>query len=49
MKTIDIKSNSRILHWAFYIFFFVVLNVGSVYALEVTSSVFSTKQSEKKQ
>lgn len=34
MKTIDIKSNSRILHWAFYIFLFTVLSVGSVYASE---------------
>ena len=39
MKTIDIKSNSRILHWAFYIFLFTVLSVGSVYASEDTPSV----------
>ena len=48
MKTIDIKSNSRILHWAFYIFLFTVLSVGSVYASEDTPSVLSTNQSEKK-
>ena len=47
MKTIDIKSNSRILHWAFYISFYC-LSVGSVYASEDTPSVLSTNQSEKK-
>ena len=47
MKTIDIKIYSRI-HWAFYIFLFTVLSVGSVYASEDTPSVLSTNQSEKK-
>ena len=48
MKTIDIKSNSRILHWAFYIFLFTVLSVGSVYASEDTPSVLSIRKENSK-